>query len=101
MEHTIFNIFVQNPQTEVLLTIIHLVEALIYLFIYFFVSVNVWKEDYHPNSFSVIRWKKKNIDREKGNPRGRFSKSNIEMQRARQSRDSRGLAGEGPGEGLR
>ena len=55
MEHTIFNILVQNPQAEALLTIIYLVEALFF----FFVSVNVWKEDYHPNSFSVIRWKKK------------------------------------------
>ena len=45
--------------------------------------------------------KKKNRDREKGIPRGRFSKSNTEMQRGRQSRDSRGLTGEGPGEGLR
>lgn len=43
---------------------------------------------------------KKNRDSKKANPRGRFSKSNIGMQRAGKSRDNRSLTGAGPGEGL-
>lgn len=42
---------------------------------------------------------KRERDIEKANPRGSAGKSNIETQRARKSRENRGLAGEGPGEG--
>ena len=47
----------------------------------------------------MTKKKKRERDIEKANPRGRVGKSNIETQRARKSRENRGLAGEGPGEG--